>query len=138
MGGREYTEGVILLSQSGLIGAKPANASFVLGGKYGSVTFLAGHIPNGGACKDEQVEIYADGVLIKTIAVEYGALPERYIIDVTGCNYLEFVLENVTGTRCRNCRACGLSGSDRRESVCADGVGRVSEILLLDRCFRIL
>ena len=98
MGGREYTEGVVLLSQSGLIGAKPANASFVLGGKYGSVTFLAGHIPNGGACKDEQVEIYADGVLIKTIAVEYGALPERYIIDVTGCNYLEFVLENVTGT----------------------------------------
>jgi hypothetical protein len=98
MGGREYTEGVVLLSQNGLIGAKPANASFVLGSKYGSVTFLAGHIPNGGACKDEWVEVYADGVLIKTLEVEYGALPKKYTIDVAGCNYLEFVLENVTSS----------------------------------------
>ncbi|MBO5701499.1 MAG: NPCBM/NEW2 domain-containing protein [Clostridia bacterium] len=98
MGGREYSEGIVLLSQNGLIGAKSASASFVLGGKYGSVTFLAGHIPNGGACRDEQVEIYADGVLIKTFEVEYGALPKKYTLDVKGCNYLEFVSEAVTSS----------------------------------------
>ncbi len=97
MGGRAYEEGIVLLSQNGLIGAKPANASFVLGGKYGSITFLAGYIPNGGACRDEQVGVYADGVLIKMLEVEYGDLPKKYILDVKGCNYLEFVSETVTG-----------------------------------------
>lgn len=98
MGGRAYDEGIVLLSQNGLIGTKPASASFVLGKKYGAVTFIAGHIPNGGACNDGQIDIYADGVLIKTIEVEYGALPKKYVLDVKDCNYLEFVLENAPST----------------------------------------
>ena len=96
MGGRSYNEGVVLLAENTLVSANPASASFLLGGKYATVSFLAGHIPNGGAFRDEQLEIYADGVLLGTFDIEYGDLPKKYTVDVSGCNYLEFVSGKLT------------------------------------------
>lgn len=96
MGGRSYNEGVILLAENTLINAKPASAAFVLGGNYATVSFVAGHIPNGGVFRDEQLEIYADGALLATFDIEYGDLPKKYTVDVSGCNYLEFVSGKLT------------------------------------------
>ena len=96
MGGRSYDEGIVLLAENNLISANPASASFLLGGKYDTITFIAGHIPNNGACRDEQLEIYADGALIETLYIEYGVLPKKHTVDVSGCNYLEFVSGKIT------------------------------------------
>ncbi len=99
MAGREYTEGILLLSSNSLLlGNEPATAAFNLGGKYDTVSFIAGHIDNRKIYKNEKLQIYADGTLIKEIDIRCTALPERHTVNVSGCRHLEFVsgLEHAT------------------------------------------
>ncbi len=99
MAGRKYGEGLILLSSNSLLlGDEPASAAFDLGGKYDTVSFIAGHVDGQRIYKNEKLQIYADGVLIKEIDIRCTALPERYTVDVSGCRHLEFIsgLEHAT------------------------------------------
>lgn len=91
MGGVKYNEGIMLHATNSMLSKKPAYASFNLGGKYNTVSFLAGHVSNSNVYENDQIEIYADGTLIKTIDVKCTMLPQEYIVDVTGCKHLEFV-----------------------------------------------
>lgn len=91
MGGIKYNEGVILYAPKSVLVTKPANVSFNLGGKYNTVSFIVGHISNSNVYENDQIEIYADGKLIKTIDIKFHMTPQQYIVDVTGCKHLEFV-----------------------------------------------
>ncbi len=91
MGGIKYNEGIMLHSMNSILVTKPANASFNLDGKYDTISFVAGHISNSNVYENDQIEIYADGKLIKTIDIVCHMLPQEYIVDVTGCKHLEFV-----------------------------------------------
>ncbi len=102
MAGRQYREGIILLSTNSLLlGDEPAKASFNLGGGYDKVSFIAGYIDGRGVYKEEKLRVYADGVLVKEIDVSAGVLPREYTVDVVGCRLLEFVsgLEHATSLR---------------------------------------
>ena len=46
--------------------------------------------------ENDQIEIYADGKLIKTIDLSFHMIPQEYVVDVTGCKHLEFVSGKVT------------------------------------------
>ena len=96
MGGVKYNEGIILIASNSMLETRPACVSFNLGGKYDTISFVAGHIANSDVYKNDQIEIYADGVLIKTIDVDCTMLPEEYVVDVTGCQHLEFVSGKAT------------------------------------------
>ena len=98
MGGVKYNEGIMLHATNTMLMTKPANASFNLDGKYNTISFIAGHISNSNVYENDQIEIYADGNLIKTIEVKCTLLPQEYIIDVTGCRHLEFVSGKQTNT----------------------------------------
>ena len=98
MGGVKYNEGIMLHATNTMLMTKPANASFNLDGKYNTISFIAGHISNSNVYENDQIEIYADGNLIKTIDVKCTLLPQEYIIDVTGCRHLEFVSGKQTNT----------------------------------------
>ncbi|MBE6637358.1 MAG: hypothetical protein E7618_06090, partial [Ruminococcaceae bacterium] len=96
MGGVKFNEGVMLHASHNVLSSKPAYAAFNLGGKYNTVSFVAGHISNRNVYENEQIEIYADGKLIKTIDVKCTMLPQEYVVDVTGCKHLEFVSGKLT------------------------------------------
>ena len=96
MGGVKYNEGIMLHATNSLLSKKPAYAAFNLDGKYNTISFLAGHISNSNVYENDQIEVYADGVLIKTIDVKCTMLPQEYIVDVTGCKHLEFVSGKLT------------------------------------------
>ena len=96
MGGVKYNEGIMLHSTHTVLQTKPAYASFNLDGKYDTISFVVGHISNSNVYESDQIEIYADGVLIKTIDVKFHMLPQEYIVDVTGCRHLEFVSGKLT------------------------------------------
>lgn len=98
MGGVKYNEGLLFYSTNSLLMKKPAYASFNLGGKYDTISFLAGHISNSDVYKDDTIEIYTDGVLLKTITVDCTMLPQEYIIDVKGCHHLEFIVGKSTNS----------------------------------------
>ena len=91
MGGVKYNEGLIMRSTNSMLVTKPAYASFNLDGKYKTISFIAGHISNSNVYENDQIEIYADGVLIKTIDMKFHMIPQEHIVDVTGCKHLEFV-----------------------------------------------
>ena len=59
---------------------------------------MVGHISNSNVYENDQIEIYADGELIKTIDAKCTMLPQEYIVDVTGCKHLEFVSGKQTNT----------------------------------------
>ena len=96
MGGVKYNEGIMLYASNSMLQTKPACASFNLDGKYDTISFVAGHISNSDVYKNDTIEIYADGVLIKTIEVDCTMLPQEYVVDVNGCRHLEFVSGKVT------------------------------------------
>jgi len=96
MGGVKYNEGIMLHATNTMLMTKPANASFNLDGKYDTISFVTGHISNSNVYENEQLEIYADGKLIKTIDVKCTMLPQEYTVDVTGCKHLEFVSGKLT------------------------------------------
>ena len=96
MGGVKYNEGIILIASNSIMETRPACVSFNLGGKYDTISFIAGHIANSDVYKNDIIEIYADGVLIKTIDVDCTMLPEKYVVDVTGCQHLEFISGKAT------------------------------------------
>lgn len=96
MGGVKYNEGIMLYAMHTVLMTKPACASFNLDGKYKTISFIAGHITNSDVYMNDTVEIYADGVLVKTIEVDCTALPQEYVVDVGGCRHLEFVAGKVT------------------------------------------
>ena len=96
MGGVKYNEGIILIASNSILETRPACVSFNLGGKYDTISFTAGHIANSDVYKNDQIEIYADGVLIKTIEVDCTMLPQEYVVDVTGCQHLEFISGKAT------------------------------------------
>ena len=91
MGGVKYNEGLIMRSTNSMLQTLPANASFNLDGQYKTISFKAGHISNSNVYENDQIEIYADGVLIKTIDMKFHMIPQEYVVDVTGCKHLEFV-----------------------------------------------
>ena len=91
MGGVKYSEGIILLASRSILETRPACVSFNLGGKYDTISFKAGHISNSNVYENDQIEIYADGKLIKTIDLKFHLIPQEYIVDVKGCQHLEFV-----------------------------------------------
>ena len=91
MGGIKYNEGLIMRSTNSMLQTTPACASFNLDGKFDTISFMVGHISNSNVYENDQIEIYADGVLIKTIDIKFHMLPQEYIVDVTGCRHLEFV-----------------------------------------------
>ena len=91
MGGVKYNEGLIMRSTNTMLQTLPANASFNLDGKYKTISFKAGHISNSNVYENDQLEIYADGELIKTIDLKFHMIPQEYTVDVTGCRHLEFV-----------------------------------------------
>ena len=91
MGGVKYNEGLIMRSTNSVLQTLPANASFNLDGQYKTISFKAGHISNSNVYENDQIEIYADGVLIKTIDLKFHLIPQEYIVDVKGCQHLEFV-----------------------------------------------
>ena len=96
MGGVKYNEGIILIASHSILETRPACVSFNLGGKYDTISFTAGHIANSDVYKNDTIEIYADGVLIKTIEVDCTMLPQEYVVDVTGCKHLEFISGKAT------------------------------------------
>ena len=96
MGGVKYNEGIILIASNSWLDTRPACVSFNLGGNYDTISFIAGHIANSDVYKNDIIEIYADGVLIKTIDVDCTMLPEKYVVDVTGCQHLEFISGKAT------------------------------------------
>lgn len=96
MGGIKYNEGIMLYSSNSMLQQKPACASFNLDGKYNTISFVAGHISNSDVYKNDIIEIYADGVLIKTVEVDCTMLPQKYIVEVGGCRHLEFVSGKAT------------------------------------------
>ena len=91
MGGVKYNEGIMLYTSNSLFVTKPATASFNLDGKYKTISFITGHISNSNVYENDQIEIYSDGVLIKTIDMKFHMIPQEHILDVTGCKHLEFV-----------------------------------------------
>ena len=91
MGGVKYSEGIIMLASNSVLETRPANVSFNLDGKYKTISFITGHISNSNVYENDQIEIYADGVLIKTIDMKFHMIPQEHIVDVTGCKHLEFV-----------------------------------------------
>ncbi len=91
MGGIKYNEGIMLHASNSMLSTKPAYASFNLDGQYDTISFVAGHISNSNVYENDQIEIYADGELIKVIELKCTLLPQEYIVDVTGCKHLEFV-----------------------------------------------
>ena len=99
MGGIKYNEGIMLYSMNSMLVTKPAYAAFNLDGKYNTISFVAGHISNSNVYENDQIEIYADGKLIKTIDVVCHMIPQEYIVDVTGCKHLEFVSGKQTNYR---------------------------------------
>ena len=99
MGGVKYNEGIMLYSMNSPLVTKPAYAAFNLDGKYDTISFVAGHISNSNVYENDQIEIYADGKLIKTIEIICHMLPQEYIVDVTGCKHLEFVSGKLTNGR---------------------------------------
>ena len=96
MGGVKYNEGIMLYAANSMLQKKPACASFNLDGKYNTISFVAGHISNSDVYKNDTIEIYADGVLIKTVEVDCTMLPQEYVVEVNGCRHLEFVSGKVT------------------------------------------
>ena len=91
MGGVKYNEGLIMHSTNSMLVTNLAYASFNLDGQYDAISFVAGHISNSNVYENDQLEIYADGELIKTIELKFHLIPQEYVIDVTGCRHLEFV-----------------------------------------------
>ena len=91
MGGIKYNEGLIMHSTNSMLVTNLAYASFNLDGQYDAISFVAGHISNSNVYENDQLEIYADGELIKTIELKFHLIPQEYVIDVTGCRHLEFV-----------------------------------------------
>ncbi len=91
MGGVKYNEGLIMHSTNSMLVTNLAYASFNLDGQYDAISFVAGHISNSNVYENDQLEIYADGELIKTIELKFHLIPQEYVIDVTGCHHLEFV-----------------------------------------------
>ncbi len=96
MGGVKYNEGIMLYASNSMLDTKPASASFNLDGKYNTISFIAGHVSNSDVYKNDTLEIYADGALIKTVEVDCTMLPQKYIVEVNGCRHLEFVSGKVT------------------------------------------
>ena len=60
-----------------------------LNDKYTRLSCIIGHIDNSGD-SSETVIIYADGIVIKTIEVNWQNLPIEFEIDVTGVKQLKF------------------------------------------------
>ena len=91
MGGVKYNEGIMLNATNTMLMTKPANAFFNLDGKYNTISFIAGHISNSNVYENDQIEIYADGNLIKTIDVKCTLLPQEYIVDVKAVDTLSLI-----------------------------------------------
>lgn len=91
MGGDKYYNGFQLESDY------PAYAVFNLNSQYTRITGIVGHVDSSGN-DDAVINIFADGVLIKTIDIGHLELPQNLDIDVTGVKQLKF--EKTSGYRC--------------------------------------
>lgn len=91
MGGDKYYNGFQLESYY------PAYAVFNLNSQYTRITGIVGHVDSSGN-DDAVINIFADGVLIKTIDIGHLELPQNLDIDVTGVKQLKF--EKTSGDRC--------------------------------------
>lgn len=88
MGGQTYSNGFTCMGY----GDDPVgNATyFNLGGKYTSLSFVAGIVTD----RERTVNfiIYADGDPIYTFSMESGALPTSHTVDITDCRQLVFAV----------------------------------------------
>lgn len=88
MGGQTYSHGFTCMGY----GDDPVGNEtyFNLGGKYTSLSFIAGIVSD--RERTVNITIYADGDPIYTFSMESGALPTSHTIDITGCKQLVFAV----------------------------------------------
>lgn len=89
MGGTEYSDGFILGPNY-----QTSYAIFNLNGQYTEMSGMIGHV-DGFGNSSETVTIFADGVFVETIEIDYKALPLEFSIDVTGVRQL--IVERTEG-----------------------------------------
>ena len=89
MGGTEYSDGFILGPNY-----QTSYAIFNLNGQYTEMSGMIGHV-DGSGNSSEAVTIFADGAHVKTIEIDYKALPQDFSIDVTGVRQL--IVERTEG-----------------------------------------
>lgn len=89
MGGTEYSDGFILGTNY-----QTSYAIFNLNGQYTEMSGMIGHV-DGSGNSSEAVTIFADGAHVKTIEIDYKALPQDFSIDVTGVRQL--IVERTEG-----------------------------------------
>ena len=88
MGGQTYSHGFTCMGY----GDDPVGNEtyFNLGGKYTSLSFIAGIVSD--RERTVNITIYADGDPIYTFSMESGALPTSHTVDITGCTQLVFAV----------------------------------------------
>lgn len=88
MGGQTYSHGFTCMGY----GDDPVGNEtyFNLGGKYTSLSFIAGIVSD--RERTVNITIYADGDPIYTFSMESGALPTSHTVDITGCKQLVFAV----------------------------------------------
>ena len=88
MGGQTYSHGFTCRGY----GDDPVGNEtyFNLGGKYTSLSFIAGIVSD--RERTVNITIYADGDPIYTFSMESGALPTSHTVDITGCKQLVFTV----------------------------------------------
>ena len=88
MGGQTYSHGFTCKGY----GDDPVGNEtyFNLGGKYTSLSFIAGIVSD--RERAVNITIYADGDPIYTFSMESGALPTSHTVDITGCKQLVFAV----------------------------------------------
>ncbi len=88
MGGQTYSHGFTCRGY----GDDPVGNEtyFNLGGKYTSLSFIAGIVSD--RERTVNITIYADGDPIYTFSMESGALPTSHTVDITGCKQLVFAV----------------------------------------------
>lgn len=88
MGGKTYSHGFTCMGY----GDDPVGNEtyFNLGGKYESLSFVAGIVSD--SERTVNITIYADGDPIYTFSMESGALPTNHTVDITDCKQLVFAV----------------------------------------------
>lgn len=83
MSGTSYTNGFVLNHHGGFALYNLTDSS------YNTLSFTLGH-RDGSRNENMTLKIYFDNVLVKEIAVDWEALPERITLDITGVKQIKF------------------------------------------------
>lgn len=92
--GKGYHHGIVCNMEMAFIGVQPGASYFNLGGRYATLSFLAGPVDNDKSSGGKGwITVKADGKIIHEYEVSQTDIARRIVLDVRGCRQLSFHTE---------------------------------------------